>query len=122
MSIYPVDGLALADWPLGFIDRGDEEKSELFDELQEYLLSDVVQQELLDQGRRTNPFTYEMNEETVDPEVFNPDWGIDVERIFDPIVIPAAPVLFEALESLPELLPQTIVHRAGARLLRQHGG
>jgi Ca-activated chloride channel homolog len=95
--IYPVDGLALADWPLGYIDREDQAKSEIFDKLQAYLLSDTVQQALLDQGRRTNPFTYPMNEETVDPSVFNPDWGIDVTRIIDPIVMPAAPVALEAL-------------------------
>ncbi|MGD9713021.1 MAG: VWA domain-containing protein [Thermomicrobiales bacterium] len=95
--IYPVDGLALADWPLGYIDREDERKSEIFDALQEYLLSDDVQQELLDLGRRTNPFTYPMNEETVDPQVFNSDWGIDVERVIDPIVMPAGPVALEAM-------------------------
>jgi uncharacterized protein YegL len=95
--IYPVDGLALADWPLGYVDRDDEVKSALFDKLQTYLLSDEVQQELLDQGRRTNQFVYPMNEDTIDPEVFNPEWGIDVNRVIDPITVPAAPVLLEAL-------------------------
>ncbi len=95
--IYPVDGLALADWPLGFVDRGDEQKATLFDKLQDYLLSAPVQQSLLDQGRRTNPFTYPMNSETVDPQVFDPDWGIDLDRVLDPIVMPAGPVVLEAL-------------------------
>ena len=52
--IYPVDGLAIADWPLGFVDHEVEGRPELFDELQDYLLSDDVQQELLDLGRRTS--------------------------------------------------------------------
>ncbi len=95
--IYPVDGLALADWPLGYIDRGDDAKSALFDDLQAYLLSPEVQQELLDHGRRTNSFTYPMNAETIDPSVFNPDWGIDVDRVIDPINMPAGPVALEAL-------------------------
>jgi Ca-activated chloride channel family protein len=95
--IYPVDGLALADWPLGYVDREDETKSALFDKLQAYLLSDEVQQELLDQGRRTNQFVYPMNEDTIDPEVFNPDWGIDPGRVIVPITVPAAGVTLEAL-------------------------
>ncbi len=95
--IYPIDGLALADWPLGYVDRNDTEKDEIFDALQAYLLSPEVQQELLDQGRRTNPFTYEMTEERIDPGIFNPDWGIDIKRVIDPIVVPSGPVLHEAL-------------------------
>jgi Ca-activated chloride channel family protein len=34
--IYPVDGLAIADWPLGYIDRGDAAKAEFFTLLQNY--------------------------------------------------------------------------------------
>ena len=50
--IYPADGLAIADSPLGYIDRNDPAKAALFKKLQEYLLSDPVQQEILKQGRR----------------------------------------------------------------------
>ncbi|MBA3378937.1 MAG: substrate-binding domain-containing protein, partial [Chloroflexia bacterium] len=51
--IYPVDGLAIADWPLGFIDHGDPSKAELFTKFQDYVLSEEMQAELLAQGRRT---------------------------------------------------------------------
>ena len=93
--IYPVDGLGIADWPLGYIDRGDAEKSEFFDRFQSYLLSEDVQQELLAQGRRTG---LGLNPVGADPEVFNADWGIDLELVIELINIPPADVIREALE------------------------
>ena len=38
-TVYPYDGLSIADSPLGYIDNGDDEKEEAFMALQEYLLS-----------------------------------------------------------------------------------
>ena len=37
--VYPEDGLALADSPLGYVDKGDAAKEKLFTDLQQYLLS-----------------------------------------------------------------------------------
>src|SRR5215217_3741139 len=54
-AIYPVGGLAIADWPLGYVDHGDAAKSEAYDSFQAYLLSAPVQQQLLAAGRRTGP-------------------------------------------------------------------
>jgi Ca-activated chloride channel family protein len=92
--IYPVDGLAIADWPLGYIDRGDAAKSDFFLKLQDYLLSEEVQQELLAVGRRTG---LGLSPVGADPAVFNPDWGIDLNRVIQPITPPAAEVIEEAL-------------------------
>lgn len=96
--IYPVDGLAIADWPLGFVDHGDAEKSEIFDRLQTYLRSDEVRQQLVGMGRRTLEMGPQMDPAEVDPAVFNPGWGIDVARPLDPIALPAADVVVEALD------------------------
>lgn len=95
--IYPVDGLAIADWPLGFVDHGDPEKAALFDRMQTYLQSPEVQQELTGMGRRTG-MALQMDSATVDPAVFNPDWGIDVDRVLVPITLPSAEVVLEALD------------------------
>ncbi len=92
--IYPVDGLAIADWPLGYVDHGDAAKSEFFTKLQEYLLSEDVQAELLAAGRRTG---LNLSAVGADPAVFNPDWGIDLERVIQPITLPPAEVILEAL-------------------------
>ena len=51
--VYPYDGLTLADSPLGYVDQGDEKKEEAFLKLQEYLLSEEVQNEIQRTGRRT---------------------------------------------------------------------
>ncbi|MDR3167988.1 MAG: substrate-binding domain-containing protein, partial [Treponema sp.] len=45
-AIYPKEGVAMADSPLGYIDKGNSEKEALFKELQEYLLSAPVQMEI----------------------------------------------------------------------------
>jgi Ca-activated chloride channel homolog len=95
--IYPVDGLAIADWPLAFVDHQVEGRSELFDAMQEYLLSDDVQHELLSQGRRTSKLGQTINPALVDPDVFNPDWGIDIARPLNTFTLPAANVILEAL-------------------------
>lgn len=96
--IYPVDGLAVADWPLGYVDHGNTEKSALFDRLQTYLKSPDVQHELVAQGRRTTNLGLTMDPAEVDPTVFNPDWGIDVSRVLVPIQLPASDVILEALD------------------------
>lgn len=92
--IYPVDGIVLADSPLGYIDHEDEKKAETFDALQDYLLSGEVQAAILKLGRRTGVGGVMGR---VDTAVFNPDWGIDTENILSPIRLPAADVIQEAL-------------------------
>ena len=91
--IYPVDGLVLADSPLGYINGGDPKKEALFLQLQNYLLSAETQSRIVTMGRRAGfPGTIDG-----DPKTFNPDWGIDTKRILSPIAMPSADVLLEAL-------------------------
>ena len=94
-AVYPVDGLSIADSPLGFIDRGDKNKEDAFLKLQEYLLSSSVQDSIQSRGRRTG--LVGMQADAAKTGVFNPDWGINIERILNPIRIPAVPVVEEAL-------------------------
>ncbi len=96
-AIYPVDGLAIADSPLGYFDKDDAEKEEIFLQLQEYLLSDDVQEEILSHGRRAGSELIGLSLENADPTIFNPDWGIDVTRTIVPIKFPSPAVLREAL-------------------------
>ena len=95
-AVYPVDGLAIADSPLGYVNKGEAEKEALFGRLQGYLLSDEVQQEILGLGRRVAKVGLEP--ENVDEATFNPEWGIDVSRVITPIRFPAAEVIREALD------------------------
>lgn len=91
--VYPYDGLSIADSPLGYVDHGDEKKQEAFQNVQAYLLSEEAQDAIQKTGRRTGL-------DGVSPEnqnVFNPNWGIDTERILSPITMPSEQVLLEAL-------------------------
>jgi Ca-activated chloride channel family protein len=94
-AVYPVDGLSIADSPLGLVDKGDKEKEAAFLQLQEYLLSPAVQDSIQSQGRRTG--LVGMQADAAKTGVFNPDWGIDIQRILTPIRVPAVPVVEEAL-------------------------
>ena len=93
-AVYPYDGMSLADSPLGYVDNGDSEKEEAFLKLQEYLLSDEVQNQIQRTGRRTGY-------EGVSPEnedVFRADWGIQPQRVLSPIRMPSTDVLMECLD------------------------
>lgn len=93
--VYPVDGLAIADSPLGLIEKGDERSAEVFSLLTEYLLSDEVQAKILQLGRRTG---FGGSIEGADTAVFNPDWGIDSARTLSGIRMPGSEVIQRALE------------------------
>jgi len=55
-----------------------------------------VQRQIQVQGRRTG--LVGLGAETADPRVFNPDWGVDLNRVLTPVRMPGAPVIREALE------------------------
>ena len=94
-AIYPVDGLAIADSPLGYVDHGDKTKAKLFHQLQSYLLTPQVQREILQTGRRTGLLG--LDPSSAPKAEFNPAWGIDVARVINPIRFPRAPVIQQAL-------------------------
>jgi Ca-activated chloride channel homolog len=93
--IYPANGLAVADSPLGLIDKGDLAKEATFTNLQSFLLSPETQSRLSALGRRTGLIG--MSDAGVDQAVWNPNWGIDLDRDIAPIPTPAADVIAEAL-------------------------
>lgn len=95
VAIYPVDGLMIADSPLAYVNKGDDKKETFFKELQAYLLSEGVQKEILDLGRRTGLVGFDTKD--VDLRVFNPQWGIDISRIISPIPTPTSETILEAL-------------------------
>lgn len=92
--VYPVDGMAIADSPLGFISHGDEEREEAFRELQAFLMSDEAQAELSALGRRTASGAV-MGQ--ADLRVFNPAWGIHSDPVLSSFRLPVAEVILEAL-------------------------
>lgn len=94
-AIYPQDGLSVADSPLGFIDKGDKSKEELFLKLQQYLLSSKVQQQIEGMGRRTGLLG--MTVANPDKSVWNPAWGIEADKNIASIPVPQQQVIQAAL-------------------------
>lgn len=92
--VYPEDGIVLSDSPLGYVNRGDDSKEEIFLKLQKYLLSDNVQEEILAAGRRTG---FGGIGGDAPKAVFNKEWGIDYDRILSPIKLPPAKTIEYAL-------------------------
>lgn len=92
--VYLQDATAVADSPLGFIDRNDSKKAEFFKELQSYLLAEKTQNKLSALGRRTGfgGVTSEM-----DANVFNPNWGINPSKILTAMQLPSPDVIRDAL-------------------------
>src|SRR5262245_31298660 len=97
MVFYVQDGLAIADSPLGYVDKGDASKKQLFDALQAKLLSPAVQRELVGLGRRPAA-SLQPDPAQVDRNVWNAAWGVDVQRILSPFPMPEAPVIRAAME------------------------
>jgi Ca-activated chloride channel family protein len=93
--VYPANGLAVADSPLGLIDKGDAAKETAFLALQAHLLSPDIQATLSDLGRRAGLIGLDATK--ADPTVWNPDWGLDLKRDIAPIPTPAADVIAKAL-------------------------
>jgi len=93
-AIYPRDSVAVADSPLGFVDRGIKGKEDTFNKLQTYLLTADVQNKLLAMGRRTGLGGSARNAPS---DVFKPEWGIDANKVITPIRLPQAQVIQEAI-------------------------
>ena len=91
--VYPVDGLALADSQLGFVDHGDIVKARFYQDLKRFLTG-PMQPVFLASGRRVG---IGGTLDNADPSVFNPAWGISSQRILSPIKLPSAGVIFKAL-------------------------
>ena len=94
-TIYPANGLSVADSPLGYVDKGDTTKEEAFLALQAYLQGDEATDLLTGLGRRAGLIG--LGAGGTDRSVWNPDWGIDLDRSIAPIPTPSAEVIGEAL-------------------------
>lgn len=91
--LYPSDGVSIGDAPLYFV-KNNSSRENIFLELQRYLLSNTVQEQLLNRGFRANYGG------TIDPkyaDVFKASYGIQIDRCLSPVKYPSMPVITEAL-------------------------
>jgi Ca-activated chloride channel family protein len=85
----------VADSPLGYIDKDEAAKEEVFLQLQSFLQSTEATELLTGLGRRAG--LVGLAPDSADPAIWNPDWGIDLTRAIAPIPTPGADVIGEAL-------------------------
>ena len=93
-AIYPVDGVSISDSVLGYIDQKDDNKKQMFDKLQSYLLSDNGQKLLEKYGRRT---WYGGINANAPQDIFNSNWGINTNKYITPVKYPSTSVIEKAL-------------------------
>ena len=93
-AVYPIDGVSISDAPFAYINNKNDNKKEIFDNIQKYILSDEGQKLLQEQGKRT---WYGGTNSNVDKNIFNPDWGIDTTKYISPTKYPSTEVIKEAL-------------------------
>jgi Ca-activated chloride channel family protein len=102
--IYPADGTALADSPLGFVARGQPDtaaREAFLLALQEHMLSPPIQKRILAAGRRTG---LGGTAAEADPGVFRKAWGIDADRMPPVIRFPSVATIERALALYQEAL------------------
>ena len=93
-AIYPVDGVSISDSVFAYIDNKDDDKLDVFNEIQKYLLSKDGQKVLEQNGRRT---WFGGVNENAPKEIFNSEWGIDTTKYITPIKYPSTKVINEAI-------------------------
>lgn len=93
--VYPVDGVAINDMPIAFINNNnDEKKKEQFLKLQSYLRSDDATKLMEEYGYRS---WYGGTNSKADKKVFNPEWGIDTTKYIKDMKYPSKAVISKAI-------------------------
>ena len=100
-AIYPVDGVSISDSPFAFINNENEDKKDIFTDIQSYIISNEGQKRLQEKGRRT---WFGGISNNVDKTIFNPDWGIDTTKYISPVKYPSTAVIKLALNAYQEEL------------------
>jgi Ca-activated chloride channel family protein len=97
-AVYPAEGSAYADAPLGYVEHGQPKAThDFFLGLQAYLLSPEAQTKIAAEGRRTAPGTGA--QPTADPS-----WNFDPARLVPSIALPEPEVIGRALTLYQEVL------------------
>ncbi len=92
--VYPIDGVAMNDSSFGYI-NGEDDQSNKFKLIQQYLLSEEFQEELIKTGRRV---WYGGVNKDAPKDIFRSDWGIDTTKYLNAVKYPSKAVIREALE------------------------
>lgn len=99
LAVYPSDGIAISDSPLGYVDRG-QGKDAAFSSFQEALSSDDAKLLLERVGRRTGlGGRLSFPDDDGVNQAFRADWGLSSDSsVLKAIPLPSADVTMDALE------------------------
>ena len=99
LAVYPSDGIAISDSPLGYVDRG-QGKDAAFSSFQEALSSDDAKLLLERVGRRTGlGGRLSFPDDDGVKQAFRADWGLSSDSsVLKAIPLPSADVTMDALE------------------------
>jgi len=103
--VYPIDGVAICDNPFEYVDNGDNNKKEIFLDIQSYLLSDESKYNLQKLGRRT---WYGGVTNTADKNVFREEWGIDTTKYINDVTFPNLDIIKQALSTYQNLFRKPV--------------
>ena len=107
LAIYPSDGIAVADSPLGYVDRG-QGKEQAFTRFSKAMTSKTAKRLFEEAGRRTGAdgaLTYGKAAKVKDS--FRGEWGIDTNAsVLKTIAMPSSDVIEQALD-----LYQTVLRK-----------
>ena len=101
--IYPVDGVAINDMPLAYInnDSDNTKKKNEFTKIQSYLRSDEAIKLMESYGYRS---WYGGTNSNADKKIFNPEWGIDTTKYLKDMKYPSKAVISKAINLYIETL------------------
>lgn len=107
LAIYPSDGIAVADSPLGYVDRG-QGKERAFMRFSKAMTSEAAKKLFEEAGRRTGAgSTLAYGKDTKVKDSFREEWGVDTDTsVLKTIAMPSSDVIERALD-----LYQTVLRK-----------
>ena len=107
LAIYPSDGIAVADSPLGYVDRG-QGKERAFMRFSKAMTSEAAKKLFEEAGRRTGAGgTLAYGKDTKVKDSFREEWGVDTDTsVLKTIAMPSSDVIERALD-----LYQTVLRK-----------
>ena len=97
IAVYPSDGIAISDSPLGYVDRG-QNLEDAFKAFSGAMQTEAVKIMLERDGRRTGlggVLSYPQDEKV--QQAFRSEWGVSADETLKTITLPAADVITTAL-------------------------
>lgn len=102
-AIIPADGATVADFPFGYIDKGDEKKEAFFKELKAFLKSPEMKKQFESKGRRVGLALLDDNKTRSGDACFDTTKNVKIFPTPEPQVVSLAVEVYQSLLRKPSL-------------------